>query len=301
MTIAPTPRDPNQPVIAVIGGSGLYDLDGLEGRREHALDTPFGAPSDAIIEGRLNGVRMLFLPRHGRGHRVNPSEINYRANIWALRALGATDVVSVSAVGSMREDLPPGMIVLVDSFIDRTVSRPRTFFEQGVVAHVQFADPISRRTQDAVAAAAARAGVELHRGGAYVCIEGPQFSTRAESALFRTWPDVAVIGMTNMPEARLAREAELAYCTMALVTDFDCWHQGHDDVSVEAVVAVMKQNVASARAVLRALTEAPPTAPCASHCALDFAVMTAPAAIPAAARARLGLFLDRVLDAAGAA
>ncbi len=295
------PAVPAVPVIAVIGGSGLYDLPGLEQRREHHVETPFGPPSDVIVEGIVNGVRFLFLPRHGRGHRVNPSEINYRANIWALRKLGATDVVSVSAVGSMREDLPPGTVVLVDSFIDRTVSRPRTFFEEGVVAHVGFADPVSRRTADAVAAAADRAGVAYRRGGAYVCIEGPQFSTRAESALYRTWPDVVVIGMTNMPEARLAREAELAYCTMALVTDFDCWYEGHDDVSVEAVVAVMKNNVKSARAVLRALADAPPTAPCPSHRALDFAIMTSPEAIPAAARQRLALFLDRVLDADGAA
>ncbi len=292
-------RAPAETVIAVIGGSGLYAIDGLADVREHRVDTPFGAPSDAIVEGTLAGVRFLFLPRHGRGHRVNPSEINYRANIWALRSLGATDVVSVSAVGSMREDLPPGTVVLVDSFIDRTVSRPRTFFEGGVVAHVQFADPISRRTADAVAAAAERAGVDIRRGGAYVCIEGPQFSTRAESALYRTWPGVSVIGMTNMPEARLAREAELAYCTMALVTDFDCWHEGHDDVSVEAVLAVMKQNVASARAIIRALADAPPTEPCPSHRALDFAIMTAPELIPATARERLALFLDRVLPPAG--
>lgn len=290
---------PAAAVIAVIGGSGLYAIDGLEQVREHHVDTPFGAPSDAIIEGTLAGVRMLFLPRHGRGHRFNPSEINYRANLWALRHLGATDVVSVSAVGSMREDLPPGTIVLVDSFIDRTVGRPRTFFEGGVVAHVQFADPISARTADAVAAAAERAGIPIVRGGAYVCIEGPQFSTRAESALYRTWPGVAVIGMTNMPEARLAREAELAYCTMALVTDYDCWHEGHDDVSVEAVIAVMKQNVASARAVIRALADVPPSAPCASHTALQHAIMTSPELIPAATRERLALFLDRVLPANG--
>lgn len=292
-------RSPTEAVIAVIGGSGLYAIDGLEDVREHTVETPFGASSDVVVEGRLSGVRYLFLPRHGRGHRVNPSEINYRANIWALRSLGATDVVSVSAVGSMREDLPPGTIVLVDSFIDRTVQRPRTFFEGGVVAHVQFADPISARTANAVAAAADRAGVPYRRGGAYVCIEGPQFSTRAESALYRTWPGVSVIGMTNMPEARLAREAELAYCTMAMVTDFDCWHEGHDDVSVDAVIAVMKQNVESARAILRSLADAPPSAPCPSHTALDFAIMTAPERIPAQARERLGLFLDRVLPPAG--
>ncbi len=281
-------------VIAVIGGSGLYAVEGLDKVQEHRVETPFGAPSDAIVEGVRNGTRMLFLPRHGRGHRFNPSEINYRANIWALRSLGATDVVSVSAVGSMREDLPPGTLVLVDSFIDRTVSRPRTFFEGGVVAHVQFADSTSARTRAAVRAAAARAGVELRLGGAYVCIEGPQFSTRAESTLYRTWPNVSVIGMTNLPEARLAREAELAYCTLALVTDFDCWHTGHDDVSVEAVVAVMRANVAKAKAVIEALADTPPTAPCPSHRALDFAIMTAPEAIPADARARLALFLDAV-------
>ncbi len=282
------------PVIAVIGGSGLYEIEGLTQIVEHDVQTPFGAPSDAILEGTLAGTRMLFLPRHGRGHRFNPSEINYRANLWALRSLGATDVVSVSAVGSMREDLPPGTVVLVDSFIDRTVGRPRTFFEGGIVAHVQFADPISRRTRDALQRACATAGVDARVGGAYVCIEGPQFSTRAESTLFRTWPDVAVIGMTNMPEARLAREAELAYATMALVTDYDCWFEGHDDVSVEAVVAVMRQNVVKARAAIVALAANPPSGDCPSHRALDYAVMTAPDRIPAETRARLALFLDAV-------
>ena len=284
----------NTPVIAVIGGSGLYEIEGLTQIVRHDVETPFGAPSDSILEGMLSGTRMLFLPRHGRGHRFNPSEINYRANIWALRSLGATDVVSVSAVGSMREDLPPGTVVLVDSFIDRTVGRPRTFFEGGIVAHVQFADPISQRTRSALQRACQSAGVDARVGGAYVCIEGPQFSTRAESKLFRTWPDVAVIGMTNMPEARLAREAELSYATMALVTDYDCWFEGHDDVSVEAVIAVMRENVVKARAAIVALAANPPSGDCPSHRALDFAVMTAPDLIPAETRARLSLFLDAV-------
>jgi 5'-methylthioadenosine phosphorylase len=282
------------PVIAVIGGSGLYEIEGLTQVIEHAVQTPFGAPSDVILEGTLSGTRLLFLPRHGRGHRFNPSEINYRANIWALRSLGATDIVSVSAVGSMREDLPPGTVVLVDSFIDRTVGRPRTFFEGGIVAHVQFADPISQRTRSALLRACQTAGVDARVGGAYVCIEGPQFSTRAESKLFRTWPDVSVIGMTNMPEARLAREAELSYATMALVTDYDCWFEGHDDVSVEAVIAVMRENVVKARAAIVALAANPPTGDCPSHRALDFAVMTAPDRIPAETRQRLALFLDAV-------
>lgn len=286
--------------IAVIGGSGLYDIPGLAAVHSHQMETPFGAPSDAIVEGRVGRSRMLFLPRHGRGHRFHPGEINYRANIWALKALGATDVVSVSAVGSMREDLPPGAIVLIESFIDRTLARHRTFFEQGVVAHVGFAEPISERVRGAVEAAARRAGVAVVRGGAYVCIEGPQFSTRAESDLFRTWPGVAVVGMTNMPEARLAREAELPYCTMAMVTDYDCWHADHDAVTVDAVLKVMGANVANARAILSALADEPPAGPCPSQRALDHAIMTAPHAIPDEARERLALFLDAVERRRGA-
>ena len=278
-------------VIGVIGGSGLYDIDGVEVIRHHTLDTPFGSPSDAIIEAVYAGTTLMFLPRHGRGHRFTPSEVNYRANIWALKKLGCTDILSVSAVGSMREHIAPGHMVLPDQFIDRTTGRERTFFGDGVVAHVAFADPVSERVRQALRAACEKVGVTHHVDGTYVCIEGPQFSTRAESELFRSWPGVAVIGMTNLPEARLAREAELPYATLALVTDYDCWHEGHDDVTVEAVIAVMKKNVAAAKSVILALAANPPTGDCPSQSAMQFAVMTQRDLIPHETRRRLALLL----------
>ncbi len=280
-------------VIGVIGGSGLYDIDGVDTVGSHAVATPFGAPSDDIVEAKIGDTTLFFLPRHGRGHRFSPSEINYRANLWALRKLGCTDVLSVSAVGSMREHIAPGHVVLPDQFIDRTVGRARTFFEDGIVAHVGFADPVSERVRQALRAACEQTGVTHHQGGAYVCIEGPQFSTRAESALFRTWPDVSVIGMTNMPEARLAREAELPYATLALVTDYDCWHADHDDVTVESVLAVMRANVDAAKRVIVALAKNPPTGACPSQDALRHAVMTHPEAIPAEARRKVSLLMSR--------
>lgn len=280
-------------VIGVIGGSGLYEIDGLRDIRTHQIDTPFGAPSDALMEGWIGDTQLFFLPRHGRGHRVSPSEINYRANIWALRKVGVRDVISVSAVGSMREDIAPGDIVLPDQFIDRTVGRARTFFEGGVVAHVGFADPTSKRVGACLRTACEGLALTHHVGGAYVCIEGPQFSTRAESALFRSWPGVKVIGMTNMPEARLAREAELSYATVAMVTDYDCWHEDHDDVSVEQVIETLKGNVEKARRLIAAVAAAPPSGPCEAHDALRFAVMTAPEAMNPDAYARVALFLDR--------
>ncbi|HRV80869.1 MAG TPA: S-methyl-5'-thioadenosine phosphorylase, partial [Planctomycetota bacterium] len=228
--------------LGVLGGSGLYAMDGLEDVTEKTLSTPFGAPSDAYICGRLDGVDMVFLPRHGRGHRFTPSEINYRANIWGLKALGVTQVVAVSAVGSMREEIAPGDFVLIDQFIDRTRHRPDTFFGDGVVAHVMFADPVCEGVRQALVQASRTTGIKVHDGGTYLCMEGPQFSTRAESELYRSW-GVDVIGMTNLTEAKLAREAELCYATLAMATDYDCWHQGHDDVTVEAIVAVMHANV----------------------------------------------------------
>ena len=282
-------------VLGVIGGSGLYDMPGLQDVREHRIDTPFGAPSDALIEGRIGTTQMFFLPRHGRGHRFSPSEINYRANIWALKSVGVTDIISVSAVGSMRESIHPGELVIIDQFIDRTLGRPRTFFSDGVVAHVPFGDPVSKRVSTALIAACKKVAVNHHIGGAYVCIEGPQFSTRAESLTFRTWSDVAVIGMTNLPEARLAREAEIPYATLALATDYDCWHSDHDAVTVDQVVAVMKSNVVNAQRVIRAVAENPPVGADPAEEALKFAVMTHPDAIPAAARERLALFLDKYL------
>jgi len=282
-----------RPVLGIIGGSGLYDLQGLERVQEHTIDTPFGAPSDALIEGWLGATQLFFLPRHGRGHRVSPAEINYRANLWALKNVGVTDVLSISAVGSMREDIAPGDIVLCDQFIDRTVSRPRTFFEGGIVAHVGFAEPISRRVQSALQRACQRLGIRHHMNGAYVCIEGPQFSTKAESLMYRTWPGVSVIGMTNLPEARLAREAELPYATVALATDYDCWNEAHDAVTVDQVIATLQANVAKAKAIIKAVADDPPTGPCPSQDALRHAVMTVPGAMPVATRERLALFLDR--------
>jgi len=262
-------------VLAVIGGSGLYAVDELAGRETLEVDTPFGRPSDAITRGRLDDTTLLFLPRHGRGHATGPSDINYRANICALKKLGATHLVSVSAVGSMKEEIAPGHFVVVDQFLDLTRRRVSTFFDPGLVAHVGFADPVCADLSEALAKAASGSGVRVHRGGTYVCIEGPQFSTRAESRLYRSW-GVSVIGMTAMPEAKLAREAELPYALLALATDYDCWHQAEQDVTVEAVLKVLAENVARAR---RAVSELAPALPdpsrsCATG-ALAAALMTA--------------------------
>ncbi|CAN5132277.1 S-methyl-5'-thioadenosine phosphorylase [soil metagenome] len=278
----------------MLGGSGLYEMDGLRSVEELKLDTPYGAPSDAIMRGVLQtpkgDVTMLFLPRHGRGHLVPPHGINYRANVCALKMAGATHLISVSAVGSMKEEITPGDFVLVDQYIDLTKRRTSTFFDD-VVAHVSFADPVCDKL--ALAAANASAKVHgksergVHRGGAYVCIEGPQFSTRAESLVYRSW-GVSVIGMTSMPEAKLAREAELPFCTIALATDYDCWHVSEEQVSVEAVVAVMSKNVATARRALAELAaELPDPKTSRAYGALRGAVMTAPGKSPAAARERL--------------
>lgn len=284
--------------LGVIGGSGLYEIDGLENVREETIETPWGAPSDAIVRGRLGDVELLFLPRHGRGHRVAPSAINYRANLAALKLLGATHVVAVSAVGSMKEEIAPGDFVVVDQFIDLTKRRATTFFSHdGVadlgapVAHVGFADPVCGHLAKALADAADTTGVKVHRGGTYVCIEGPQFSTRAESLLYRSW-GVSVIGMTNVTEAKLAREAELPFATLALATDYDCWHGAHEDVSVEAVVATMKANVKNARATVRAIaSRLPDPTKSNAHGALKGAIMTDPSVIAANVRARYAALL----------
>ncbi|MBX3188653.1 MAG: S-methyl-5'-thioadenosine phosphorylase [Labilithrix sp.] len=280
--------------LGVLGGSGLYEMEGLRDVTEIEVDTPFGKPSDVLVKGTLeNGTTLLFLPRHGRGHRVPPHQINYRANVYALRKSGATHLVSVSAVGSMKEEIVPGHLVVPDQFIDLTKKRITTFFEDGVAGHVPFADPVCGLVAKALGDAAERAGARVHRGGTYVCMEGPQFSTRAESRLYRTW-GVSVIGMTSMPEAKLAREAELPFATLALATDYDCWHDAHDDVTVEAVVATMKKNVSVAKKTLVELSGAlPDPAKSIAHGASRGAVMTAPNAIDAAARARLGWLLDR--------
>jgi 5'-methylthioadenosine phosphorylase len=273
--------------LAVLGGSGLYEMDGLEDVRELRVDTPYGPPSDVIVTGMLGPVRMLFLPRHGRGHRIPPHSINYRANVAALKMSGATHLVSVSAVGSMREEIAPGDFVVVDQYIDLTKRRASTFFDD-VVAHVPFSDPVCAELASALANAAAS---KVHRGGTYVCIEGPQFSTRAESLVYRSW-NVSVIGMTSMPEAKLAREAELPFATLALATDYDCWHVSEETVTVEAVLAVMRQNVDAAKKTLAALAKALPD-PRSSRAtgALKGAVMTHKEGISPEARERLAWLL----------
>jgi 5'-methylthioadenosine phosphorylase len=280
-------------ILGVLGGSGLYDLDGLSEPRTEEVSTPYGAPSAPIASGLIGKARLLFLPRHGVGHRFSPSEINYRANVFALKALGAERVLSVSAVGSLREELAPGQFVLPDQFIDKTWGRAATFFGAGVVGHVGFAEPTCPAFAGAVAAAAAAAGRPVRRGGTYVCMEGPQFSTRAESQLHRSW-GADVIGMTGATEAKLCREAEVCFASLALVTDYDAWHADEAPVSVEAVVAVLRANVAGAKEIVRRLGEHVAAAPaCACARAAAHAVITAPDAISADARGRLRLLHGR--------
>lgn len=237
-------------VIGIIGGSGIYDIDVLTNKRWQKVESSFGEPSDEFLFGELDGVQMVFLPRHGRGHVHSPSEINYRANIDALKRAGVTDVVSVSAVGSLREHLKPGMFVIVDQFIDRTYLRKKSFFGTGCVSHVSLAHPVCSRLGDHIEAAAKESDIDIVRGGTYLVMEGPQFSTLAESELYRTW-NCDVIGMTNMPEAKLAREAELCYASVAMVTDYDCWHPDHDDVTVEQIVSVLVSNAGKARSLVK--------------------------------------------------
>jgi len=278
--------------LGVLGGSGLYEMDGLKDLVELEVETPFGKPSDTLVKGTLeNGTTMLFLPRHGRGHKVPPHQINYRANVCALKMSGATHLISVSAVGSMKEEIEPGHLVVPDQFIDLTKKRITTFFEDGVAGHVPFADPVCALLASALAEAGDKTDARVHRGGTYVCMEGPQFSTRAESRLYRTW-GVSVIGMTSMPEAKLAREAELPFATLALATDYDCWHDTHDDVTVEAVVGTMKKNVIVAKRALAIVSGAlaDPTKSVA-HQASRGAVMTASSVVSAEARKRLGWLL----------
>jgi len=284
-------------VIGVIGGSGLYQIDELQDVQEVQVDTPFGKPSDAYITGTLDGVRMVFLPRHGRGHRFLPSEVNYRANIYGMKKLGVERIISVSAVGSMREEIVPGHIVVPDQFFDRTQGkRASTFFGNGIVGHVQFADPLCGALSEQVYEAAREAGATVHKGGTYICIEGPNFSTRAESNIYRSW-GVDIIGMTNIPEARLAREAEICYATVALATDYDCWYEGHDDVSVEAVIETIHNNVAMARRIIQAAAaRVAKGRDCACGSALQHAVMTDRAVIGSEARENLDLLLGKYLN-----
>ncbi len=293
-----------RPLLAIIGGSGLYDLPGLSQTRWETVDTPWGAPSDQIFRGRLDGAHgeadLAFLPRHGRGHRIPPSEVNYRANIAALKMLGATDVLSISAVGGLRADLPPGTFVIVDQFIDRTFARAKSFFGTGMVAHVSMAQPVCARLGDHVQAALVQQGVTHARGGTYLVMEGPQFSTLAESQLYRSW-NASVIGMTNMPEAKLAREAELCYCSVSMVTDFDCWHMGHEAVTVDAVIQVLLANAQAAKTLVAGLagqiTADSQAAACACRQALSFALITAPEARDPAMLDKLQAIAGRVLKA----
>ena len=284
-------------VIGVIGGSGLYDLDGLTNRKTLTLESPWGAPSDALVTGELDGVRLVFLPRHGQGHRLPPSDINARANIDVLKRAGCTDLISVSAVGSLREELPPGTFVVVDQFIDRTVARPASFFGPGLVAHVSMADPVCPVLSSAAATAARSARAVTVEGGTYVAIEGPQFSTRAESELFRSW-GCSVIGMTAMPEARLAREAELPYASVCMVTDYDCWRAETAHVEVAEILATMRGNAETARRMLgelvRALPDHRPASPIDSG--LDRAVVTDPAVRDPALAAKLAGICPRLFS-----
>jgi 5'-methylthioadenosine phosphorylase len=287
------------PVIGIIGGSGLYQIDGLTDIEWRHVASPFGKPSDALCFGRLGGQQVIFLPRHGRGHPVPPSEINFRANIDALKRCGVTDIVSLSAVGSLREDLAPGDFVLVDQFIDRTFAREKSFFGAGCVAHVSMAHPVCGRVGDALAAAGGDAGTAIKRGGTYLVMEGPQFSTLAESELYRSWK-CDVIGMTNMPEAKLAREAEICYATVAMVTDYDCWHPGHDAVTVDMIVKVLLANAEKAKALVKSVVPilSRHDGPCRQGCqrALYHALITAPGARDPAITARLDAVAGRALN-----
>jgi 5'-methylthioadenosine phosphorylase len=268
-------------------------MEGLEEVASVSVDTPFGSPSDALITGTLEGVPMVFLPRHGRGHRVAPSHLNARANIFAMKKLGVSRIVSVSAVGSMREEIRPGDIVVVDQFFDRTKGRPGSFFGDGIVAHVLFADPVCPALSECLGEAGEEAGATIHKGGTYLVIEGPQFSTRAESRVYRQW-GVDVIGMTNLPEARLAREAEICYATLALATDYDCWHETEEDVSVDAVLAVLRDNVARAQEILRAAVKrVPRNRDCPCPRALENAIITDPDQIPASVKKDLDLLIGK--------
>jgi 5'-methylthioadenosine phosphorylase len=286
------------PVIGIIGGSGVYEIDGLANTRWEKVFSPFGAPSDEVLSGELGGLRLVFLPRHGRGHRIPPSELNFRANIDVMKRMGCTEIISLSACGSFKQELAPGTFVIVDQFIDRTFARVKSFFGTGLVAHVGFGHPVCGRLGDALAAGCARLGIPHARGGTYLTMEGPQFSTIAESNMYRAW-GCDVIGMTNMPEAKLAREAEMCYATVAMVTDYDCWHPEHDHVTVEAIVAVLLANADRARALVKDV--APGLAGRAARCghgchtALDTAIITAPDARDPGMIEKLSAVAGRVL------
>ncbi len=282
--------------VGVIGGSGLYEMDGLERVREEKVTTPWGAPSDNLIIGEYGGIELVFLPRHGRGHRFNPSEVNYRANIFAMKQAGVEWIISVSAVGSLRADIAPGDIVVIDQFIDKTFKRENTFFEKGLVAHVAFGDPVCRTLRGFLLQGARDAGARVHDGGTYVCMEGPAFSTRAESNLHRSW-GASVIGMTNMPEAKLAREAEISYATLAMSTDYDCWHSEHDAVTVDQVIRVLNQNAALAKQVVRNVVPqiVAWNRPAPESSALATAILTPAASVSAETRRALAPLIGKYM------
>jgi 5'-methylthioadenosine phosphorylase len=284
--------------IGVIGGSGLYEMQGLESVREERVTTPFGDPSDALIHGRLGDAEMVFLPRHGRGHRFNPSQVNYRANIYAMKMAGVEWIISVSAVGSLREEIVPGHIVVIDQFIDKTFMRKQTFFDSGIVAHVAFGDPVCPTLRRYLLESCVEAGATFHDGGTYVCMEGPAFSTRAESNLHRSW-GASVIGMTNLPEAKLAREAEISYATLAMATDYDCWHPHHDDVTVDQVVAVLHANATLAKQVVRAAVPRilAHQGPAPQSSALATSILTPASAVSADARRALAPLIGKYMPA----
>jgi 5'-methylthioadenosine phosphorylase len=285
-----------QAEIGIIGGSGLYGMSGLADAQELGLQTPFGNPSDSFVLGTLEGRKVAFLARHGRGHRILPSDLNFRANIYGMKRLGVERIISVSAVGSLKEEHKPTDFIIPDQFIDRTYRRISTFFGDGLVAHIAFADPICPEVAATIGDSCSRTGVVGKSGGTYVCMEGPQFSTKAESNLYRSW-GADVIGMTNLQEAKLAREAEICYATMAMITDYDCWHAGHDSVTVEQVVKVLNTNSGNANKVIRqAVALLPKKRQCRCGSALAHAIMTDPAKIPPATRQKLGLLLDKYLN-----
>ena len=291
--------EPGTPtVIGVIGGSGVYEIDGLENTRWEKVSSPFGEPSDELLMGELNGQKMVFLPRHGRGHRIPPSELNYRANIDAMKRAGVTEIISVSACGSLKKELPPGHFVIADQFIDRTFARMKSFFTTGLVAHVGMGHPVCSRLGDALEGVIKSLDIPYQRGGSYLCMEGPQFSTKAESELYRSW-GCDVIGMTNMPEAKLAREAEMCYATVAMVTDFDCWHPDHDHVTVDAIIKVLLDNADKGRSLVKEVTPklAGRDVSCSDGChtALETAIITAPDARDPAMIEKLAAVAGRVL------
>ena len=286
------------PVIGIIGGSGLYNIEGLTNTRWERVESPWGEPSDELLIGEFEGAKVVFLPRHGRGHKISPSGLNYRANIDAMKRVGVTDILSLSAVGSLKAELPPGHFVIVDQFIDRSFAREKSFFGTGCVAHVSMAHPVCPRLGDALEASARELGLPVTRGGTYLVMEGPQFSTLAESNLYRSW-DCSVIGMTNMPEAKLAREAEICYASVAMVTDFDCWHEDHDAVTVDAVVKVLLGNADKARGLVKTVLPkiSAERAPCPAGCdrALEYALITSPEARDPALLAKLDAVAGRII------